>query len=634
MAPISNFVASEHNIKSVTVFKSSRAEIVRTFPVQLEKGQNKVKIEGLSSSIDTHSIRVSGLGNARLFDVVCTLEKSNKDSTTFTTDGASEVVRALTVKKKALESERAIRENESQLLLKYAQSLSGEHVTPVQMSQFLESYVAQGRKTVEAITTLNEQIVQVDREIDEEKEKSSSKKGSNRGRVDVVLFAEEEAAVDLKLTYLVDNAQWKPTYELHASSENGKPSKSVTLRYRARVMQQTGEDWNNTSLMLSSVASDMVVEQIPQLRQRKIQPKIRRGGLFGPSTQPVSSLFGPPPPGPSVFSSAPAVATTSLFGASNPGFAPPQQAFGGGGAQGRGGFGATAGVATFGQPQQQQQQGQEPNQFVQTATTAPVVEDDVGLDFEAVDTVSPITENKTIVSETPVAVSFAVQGESTIPSDGIDHQVSVAELPFSAKISYITIPRIDPRVFLQCEVTNGSEYRLLPGPVTVILDDSYVSKTQITKDISTGETFECTLGADEATKVTYARTSKTVKSDGGAFSENTNTTTYNTKITVYNKHQFAINDLIIRDAVPTCDDKRAKIVLQKPVGLADAKDGQVVDLKNQGLKVQWQPLVDGKGGYKEGKFEWKWNVNTGAKVVVEAEWDVKSTGDTEWIEGF
>jgi hypothetical protein len=52
----------------------------------------------------------------------------------------------------------------------------------------------------------------------------------------------------------------------------------------------------------------------------------------------------------------------------------------------------------------------------------------------------------TIVTETPMAISFSVNGESNIPSDGVD---SVAVLPFSAKISYVAIPRMDPRVFLR-----------------------------------------------------------------------------------------------------------------------------------------------------------------------------------------
>ena len=70
-------------------------------------------------------------------------------------------------------------------------------------------------------------------------------------------------------------------------------------------------------------------------------------------------------------------------------------------------------------------------------------------DFEDLEGPGAITEPTTVVSETPMAISFSVHGESTIPSDGVEHQASVAVLPFQAKISYISIPRIDPRVFLQ-----------------------------------------------------------------------------------------------------------------------------------------------------------------------------------------
>ncbi|KIM85116.1 hypothetical protein PILCRDRAFT_6085 [Piloderma croceum F 1598] len=63
--------SSDHPIKSVTVFKSSKAEVNRTFPVNLKTGQNKIQITELSSNIDTESIRVSGLGQAprrKLYD--------------------------------------------------------------------------------------------------------------------------------------------------------------------------------------------------------------------------------------------------------------------------------------------------------------------------------------------------------------------------------------------------------------------------------------------------------------------------------------------------------------------------------------------------------------------------------------
>jgi len=58
------------------------------------------------------------------------------------------------VQKESLEKEKAARQQESNILLKYAQSLTGEHVTPAQMSQFLETYSAHGQKTVQLVSII------------------------------------------------------------------------------------------------------------------------------------------------------------------------------------------------------------------------------------------------------------------------------------------------------------------------------------------------------------------------------------------------------------------------------------------------------------------------------------------------
>lgn len=156
------------------------------------------------------------------------------------------------------------------------------------------------------------------------------------------------------------------------------------------------------------------------------------------------------------------------------------------------------------------------------------------------------------------------------------------------------------------------------------------------QDINTGDTFDCALGDDAATKVTYTRSGRTVRSPGGAFSEVVNTTTYTTKITIHNKHAFALADLRVRDIVPMSDDKRVKVILRKPAGLADAKDGQVVDVKSDGnqtgLQTMWEKAVDGSGGEKEGRYEWKWKVDGGAKVTFEAEWEIKAPADLQLVE--
>ncbi|EDR08579.1 uncharacterized protein LACBIDRAFT_296878 [Laccaria bicolor S238N-H82] len=713
MASTFTISAFDHPIKSVTVFKSSKAEVVRSFDISLKKGRNNVEIRGLSSFIDTHSVRVSGLGSAaRLLDVACTIATSK--SASYLPDSSTEVIRKLRVRKNTLERERTLRNNESQLLLAYAGTLGGEHVNPQQMTAFLEGFMQQGKKIIEE-ASLSEQIIELERLIEAENEKSTSKRGTTDGKVNIVLGADEDFNAEIKLTYIVSNATWEPTYELHATTENGKPSNSVALHYRARVTQSTGEDWNNTLLTLSTVTGT-TTKAIPKLRALKLHPSkatpafnnvFQRPSAFNNHSNVTSGLFGA---GNNVGPSVPGLS----FSASNvppgekaSGFQSQQAAFGS-----SGGFGSFAnqsqqrsafGFPQFGQqipqPQiqqfQQQQQAQsslfgqshstpgtsfgaapsqqqpqpslfgQPHQpqhslFGQSHSTPgtsfgaapspqvlpidptllaqyqaelasaeghPLPDED---DFENV--ASPNTtgvEPTTVVAETPIAISYSVQGESTIPSDDVVHQVVIAVLPFEATISYISVPRIEPRVYLQCQVKNSSEYRLLAGPVTVILDDSYVSRTSI-EDINTGDNFDCTLGDDASTKVTYSCTSRTAKESGGAFSETTNTTTYTTKISLHNKHAFVIDDLIVKDVIPTCDqDKRTKVILRKPAALAEAKDRQIVDLKTDGLRVGWEKVAEGgKGGEKEGKFEWRWKVGSGAKVTLDAEWEVQGPGDS------
>jgi hypothetical protein len=114
-----------------------------------QAGQNKVEIEGLPSTIDTHTVRVSGLGDARLSDVVCTIETNSESS--YAPDSSSELIRLLDVQKQALESEKRIRKEEAELLVKYAQTLTGEHVSPTNMSTFLENFIEQNRVNLKAV---------------------------------------------------------------------------------------------------------------------------------------------------------------------------------------------------------------------------------------------------------------------------------------------------------------------------------------------------------------------------------------------------------------------------------------------------------------------------------------------------
>jgi hypothetical protein len=282
----------------------------------------------------------------------------------------------------------------------------------------------------------------------------------------------------------VGDTSWEPTYELHASTVNGKPSSAVSLHYRAKIKQETGEDWSNTALTLSTVSSDTTTKNIPILKSLKIRPRPGgKGNGFAPFIQDqrmqqqaqqqmlpqmqtqmqpqiqqhqVNVRFGqqaqqqppPPPPPPGVGGFGAFQNTSSgLFGTAQP--QPASNVFGVAQPQNTG-FGSSAP-----QPVTRGLFGSAPVQasnstFGSAPPAEPVthVEEDEDT-FEDVVVEGPFSEATTVVSESPLAIAYAVEGKSTIPSDGVAHQVSVAVLSFESKVTHVTIPRIQPQVYLQ-----------------------------------------------------------------------------------------------------------------------------------------------------------------------------------------
>ena len=152
--------------------------------------------------------------------------------------------------------------------------------------------------------------------------------------------------------------------------------------------------------------------------------------------------------------------------------------------------------------------------------------------------------------------------------------------------------------------------------------------------ISVNESFECVLGVDTALRVTYRTDTRTVHEPARSFAEPTKTTTSTVKITVANKHTFAVTDLVMRDTVPLGnEDAKIRVMLRKPDGLALAKadDEVAVALEDASevkeAKVRWGKVEDGKGGEKDGMYEWVRGIPAGKKVQLETEWDVKAPGE-------
>ena len=147
------------------------------------------------------------------------------------------------------------------------------------------------------------------------------------------------------------------------------------------------------------------------------------------------------------------------------------------------------------------------------------------------------------------------------------------------------------------------------------------------------------LGVDTALRVTYHTNARTVHEPGRSFAEPTKTTTSTVSITVANKHTFDVTGLVVRDTIPLGnEDAKIQVMLRRPDGLALAKADEEVAVALEGLgdvreaKVRWGKVEDGKGGEKDGIYEWVCAIPAGKKVQLETEWDAKAPGGLKWEE--
>ena len=257
----------------------------------MKNGQNDVEVVNLPTCLDEGSIRVDGIGNAVIFDVVYREQFSGLFIDGNLADGKrldppshkerkQNVAEELYSRKAELQEELNIVTCQSEMMGDYSKTLTGKDTTADEFESFLDVYSRrqalldkQKRDLEKDIKALKEEIHQAHIKVYDDEE-SVRKRGA---RITIIVLAHGDGAAQLSLTYVVSNAYWTPQYDLRASilpdpgvvpankgSVDANAAPSVVLHYRASISQSTGEDWSNVELTLST-ASPQQGTNIPTL---------------------------------------------------------------------------------------------------------------------------------------------------------------------------------------------------------------------------------------------------------------------------------------------------------------------------------------------------------------------------------
>lgn len=284
---------AELPITDVTVF-SDRARVTRSGALNLS-GRQRLDLATLTQSIDTSSIVVDATG-ADLENV----EILPLDEDQLPVDEAKKLLQAL---EENGDADRKLTAERTAVLAQVAQLQSlqpsvptnGANLPPPRLSSagwsaalaFTEAQLSKLQARERELAVKLEALADRREEL---QAKAALLGGARRSSGwKIVATAKGGGQARLSVTYVALRARWIPTYDVQLQPDTGK----VQVSFAGLVSQETGEDWADAALTLSTAIPSQA-NQFPKLLTWKIGTKER----FIPTPSPVVEMVRPPPAAP------------------------------------------------------------------------------------------------------------------------------------------------------------------------------------------------------------------------------------------------------------------------------------------------------------------------------------------------
>jgi uncharacterized protein (TIGR02231 family) len=250
-AQTTNRVQAKAEIKTVTVFLD-KAQVGNRVNCLLNAGVTEVEIKNLPVGLFPKSIQVTGKGEYILLGVQHKTNYLNPHKTGEETKALEDSIFSLSNQLNLLSEMKQVYVEEEKMILAN-QSMKGNEATLKaleleDMADFYRERLTDIRKT-QLNNTIHMNALQ--KEWNKYNQQLNLVRSEiNRPSSDVIVKLSSKVAqnVQLNLEYITGNARWYPMYDIRTKDQG----KEVQLAYKAQVVQETGLNWDNVKLKLST----------------------------------------------------------------------------------------------------------------------------------------------------------------------------------------------------------------------------------------------------------------------------------------------------------------------------------------------------------------------------------------------
>jgi hypothetical protein len=581
-------------IQKVIVFLNG-AQITRTATANVSPGTSTLVFENLSPGIDVQSIQVHAAGEFTILSVKHELNflieqvKQNKLT-------ELETQRKTITDKIGLQNNLLAIYQQEETMLSKNQVITGENASldVLKLKQALDFQTERLTLLKEKQRTVNSQILALNIELRKYNQQISDVvKGSSYSTSNILVTVSSKAALqsEFTLSYVVHNASWYPTYDIRAKDVNSP----ISIAYKANVSQQSGEDWKNIKLTLST-GNPSVSGSKPELSPYYLNLGMVYSSDKTPITRGNGRVIGNddklPIVGATVRVKGTSIGTVTDVNGNFSLQTPPN--------------GQVIVISYIGYENQETPltasymninlapSKNQLNEVVGTGHTTHKGDgsgtvESVNEGYLKKKETVPIVVNQT---ENQTNVEFNIDNPYSVPSDGKQYSVNINQLDLNAGYEYSVAPKLSTDVFLTAKLTDWNKYNFLAGEANLFFEGTFIGESLLNTNATT-DTLSISLGTDKNIVVT--RTSLKDLTEKQSLGSNKKETR-DWVIEIKNRKNSNVN-LLVEDQVPVS--------------------------QNSSIEVETQNLSGGQLDPTTGKISWNVKLNPADNKKIELKYQVK-----------
>lgn len=247
-------VFTQAKIESARVYNNA-AELKHKTTAQIPSGTSEIVITNVANYLNESTVQIGVPKNVTVMSVQFTnayVEEYDNNQDSPLVKPVKDEIEKKEAELKTLQNQLTSERKSVELLDKNQSMSNAQNFSVAELTKLLDYYKTKRTDLSNSINKLEKQERTLQEELTALKGKltfnQTSAEKTSQGKLIVNVMSSQSGNIPLEVSYLTNQATWQPSYEMRIDKINDP----IQMLYKAQVCQNTGIDWKNIKLSLTS----------------------------------------------------------------------------------------------------------------------------------------------------------------------------------------------------------------------------------------------------------------------------------------------------------------------------------------------------------------------------------------------